>query len=323
MALLRTQFPHLRHEEAPQATEEHLLLYHTSEHVEHMKKLCVQASKHKVGSKKGLVQVDPDTTLMPLSEEAMMRAAGSVIRAVDDIMQGTASNVFCCVRPPGHHAEPHRAMGFCFYNNVPIGCMYAREKYGIGRVAVIDWDVHHGNGTQEGFKSMPFAFYASTHQGYGFYPGTGWEEEIGEHSNILNVMLKEGAGSDEFRAAYSDKILPALREFEPELIFISAGFDAHELDPLASIELHESDYAWLTGEICGVAREVCNGRVISVLEGGYHLEALALSAAAHVGELLRQNVVENLADGSYDGSRQDFEEILHEDDPQADYTPYI
>jgi acetoin utilization deacetylase AcuC-like enzyme len=199
-------------------------------------------------------------------------------------MAGRLDNAFCAVRPPGHHAERVRSMGFCLFNNIAVGALHARAAHGLERVAVIDFDVHHGNGTQDIFFEDPNLFYGSTHQ-FPLYPGTGLPSERGVSGNIVNVPLAPGASGTIFRAALEQQILPALERFRPQFVFISAGFDAHEADPLASLHLHEEDFAWATHQLCGLAARTCSGRVVSALEGGYDLEALAVSAAAHVGAL--------------------------------------
>ncbi|MBI3515262.1 MAG: histone deacetylase family protein [Proteobacteria bacterium] len=233
---------------------------------------------------RGYVRIDADTIVSPGSREASLRAAGAVCAAVDAVMTGEAQNAFCAVRPPGHHAEPTAPMGFCVFNNVAIGALQAHAAHGCERVAVIDFDVHHGNGTQAMFAPHANRFFASTHQ-YPLYPGTGARSERGV-GNIVNAPLPPGAGGPEFRHAMSELILPRLSEFAPDFILISAGFDAHEDDPLASLRLHEADYAWITTEILRIARYSCQGRVVSTLEGGYDLTALAESAAAHVRALM-------------------------------------
>jgi acetoin utilization deacetylase AcuC-like enzyme len=219
------------------------------------------------------------------SAEAALRAAGAAIAAVDGVMDGDFGNAFCAVRPPGHHAERSRSMGFCLLNNVAVGALHARVAHDLKRIAVVDFDVHHGNGTQDVFFADRDLFYASTHQ-LPLYPGTGSPDESGIAGNVLNRPLRPGSGSVEFRAAYRDSVLPALEAFMPEFILISAGFDAHRADPLANLALSEEDFGWVTREICTVAARVCGGRVVSTLEGGYDLAALAASAAAHVQALI-------------------------------------
>jgi acetoin utilization deacetylase AcuC-like enzyme len=233
---------------------------------------------------RGLVAVDADTILSPGSGEAALRAAGAVVAAVDDVVTGKVANAFCAVRPPGHHAEAATAMGFCLFNNVAIGAYHAREEHGLSRVAVMDFDVHHGNGTQAIFEQDANMFYASTHQ-MPLYPGTGSVGETGV-GNICNAPLPPNAGSAEFRAAMSDRILPAIDAFKPDLVIISAGFDAHKADPLANLQLVEADYAWATDELAAIAERHCSGRLVSALEGGYDLQALAASAASHVQRLM-------------------------------------
>jgi acetoin utilization deacetylase AcuC-like enzyme len=232
----------------------------------------------------GLSQIDADTIVSPGSGEALRRAAGAVVRAVDAVAKGEARNAFCAVRPPGHHAESTRAMGFCLVNNVVVGALQARGAHGHQRVAVVDFDVHHGNGTQEMFWNDANAFYASTHQ-YPFYPGTGAARERGAHGNIVNIPLAAGTGPDVFRGRFASELLPALEAFRPDFLLISAGFDAHKDDPLGELRLTESDFAWATAGLMDVAQKVCGGRVVSVLEGGYNLDALADCATAHVQTL--------------------------------------
>jgi acetoin utilization deacetylase AcuC-like enzyme len=232
----------------------------------------------------GHAAIDADTIVSPGSGAAALRAAGAVCAAVDAVIAGEARNAFCAVRPPGHHAERARAMGFCLFNNIAIGAQRARALHGLARVAAIDFDVHHGNGTQAIFETEPQLFYGSTHQ-FPLYPGTGAREERGV-GNIVNAPLRPNAGSAEFRAAMSDTILPALEAFGPDLIMISAGFDAHRADPLAQLNLVEADFAWATERLAEVAARHCGGRIVSSLEGGYDLDALAASAAAHVAALM-------------------------------------
>jgi len=233
----------------------------------------------------GFVRIDADTFLSPKSLEAALHAAGAACLAVDDVMAGQANNAFCAVRPPGHHAESHRAMGFCLFNNAVIGARWAQRNHRAERVAIVDWDVHHGNGTQDIVWADPTIFYASTHQ-MPLYPGIGAPDETGV-GNIVNVPLSPGAGRQAFRQAFEDRILPSLNDFRPDLIVISAGFDAHRRDPLAAINLDEDDFAWATEMLMALASQHCDGRIVSVLEGGYDLQALSLSVAAHVAALMR------------------------------------
>jgi acetoin utilization deacetylase AcuC-like enzyme len=213
-----------------------------------------------------------------------LRAAGAVVAAVDAVVAGEADNVFCAVRPPGHHAEPRRPMGFCLFNNAAIGALRAREVHGVARVAVVDFDVHHGNGTQARFADDASLFYASTHQ-YPLYPGTGAASETGV-GNIVNVPLPPMAGSQQFRLGMTRTVLPALDAFRPEMVLISAGFDAHKADPLAQLQLDEDDYTWATEQLLAIAWAHARGRVVSTLEGGYDLRALGASTAAHVRVLM-------------------------------------
>lgn len=233
----------------------------------------------------GYGSLDGDTHVSPGSGEAALRAAGAVVAAVDAVMSGQARNAFCAVRPPGHHAEPARAMGFCLFNNIAIGAAHARAAHGLERVAVVDFDVHHGNGTQAMFENDPGLMYLSTHQAP-LYPGTGLESEHGVAGNIVNAPLPALADGQAFRTAFTEVILPALDHFRPELLLISAGFDGHAADPLAQLRLNEADFAWATRQLLNLAGRHCSGRVVSALEGGYDLHALAASARAHVLELM-------------------------------------
>jgi acetoin utilization deacetylase AcuC-like enzyme len=232
----------------------------------------------------GHAAIDADTVVSEGSREAALRAIGALTGAVDAVAKGEAKNAFCAVRPPGHHAEPSRAMGFCLFNNVAVGALHARAAHGMDRVAVVDFDVHHGNGTQAMFEADKDLFFASTHQ-YPLYPGTGAASETGV-GNIVNCPLPPNAGGPEFRAAMGARVLPELKRFAPEMIFISAGFDAHRDDPLAMLNFVEDDYAWATTQLMAVAEEYAGGRIVSTLEGGYNLQALANSAAAHVRALM-------------------------------------
>jgi len=235
--------------------------------------------------KTGHVHLDPDTAMSPGSGEAALRAVGALCAAVDAVVGGEARNAFCAVRPPGHHAETNRAMGFCLFNNVAVGAARARAVHGLKRVAIVDFDVHHGNGTENMFSRDAEVFYGSSHQSP-CYPGSGGEDEHGV-GNIVNVELYPGAGSAEFRKGWGERILPALREFAPEMLLISAGFDAHEGDPLAQLRLTEDDFDWVTGELLKVADDLCKGRVVSTLEGGYNLRALGDSVAVHVRSMMQ------------------------------------
>lgn len=275
-ALDTDQFRELDRREAPKGTARQIEHVHAPFYVEAIFE-NVPASGH--------VHLDPDTAINSASGEAALRAVGAVCTAVDAVVTGAARNAFCAVRPPGHHAESSAAMGFCLFNNIAIAAEHARRAHGIERVAMIDFDVHHGNGTQNHVFRYRDLFYASSHQ-WPCYPGTGMEHETGVFNNICNVPLRPGSGSEEFRRGYLEKILPALRNFGPELVLISAGFDAHARDPLAQLRLETADFAWVTRQILDIADKCCNGRVVSTLEGGYDLQALAASAAAHVLALM-------------------------------------
>jgi acetoin utilization deacetylase AcuC-like enzyme len=234
----------------------------------------------------GLVRLDGDTTLSPGSYEAALRAAGGAVHAVDEVMAGRAANAFVATRPPGHHAETATPMGFCLFNNVAIAARHAQKKHGVERVAIVDFDVHHGNGSQEIFWADPTVMYASTHE-MPLYPGTGAKTEQGAHGTIVNAPLRAGDGGETFRAAFTEVILPRLRNFGADLLLVSAGFDAHRRDPLASLNLVESDFAWVTEQLLAAAQRHAQGRLVSVLEGGYDLQGLAGSAAAHVAALMQ------------------------------------
>jgi acetoin utilization deacetylase AcuC-like enzyme len=274
-ALAAPKFAGLVRIEAPRGTPELIQLIHPEE--------LVKAALAAVPAS-GLVDLGDEVLLSPGSGEAALRAVGGVCAAVDAVIAGEAQNAFCAVRPPGHHAEPMQPMGFCLFNNIAIGAEHARRSHGLERVGVVDFDVHHGNGTQAVFERDRDLFFASTHE-WPLYPGTGHASERGL-GNVVNAPLGPGSGSKEFRAAMSERILPALEAFRPDLIMISAGFDAHADDPLASLRLIEADYAWVTHEICAIAARTAGGRVVSTLEGGYDLAALAASASAHVEALM-------------------------------------
>jgi len=274
-ALEAPEFSKLIRVLAPLGTEQQVRLIHSQFHIE-----TVLDSVPELGHS----YLDADTVLSKYSKLAAFRAVGAACDAVDKILTEQADNAFCAIRPPGHHAEPELSMGFCIFNNVAIAAEYARLYYSLKRVAIVDFDVHHGNGTQAAFYKNPAVFYASSHE-MPNYPGTGFPNDVGL-GNIVNVPLRAGDTGTEFRHKYSSIILPALRSFKPELLLISAGFDAHKDDPLSSVNLVEDDFRWISQELMDCAGQCCNGRVISVLEGGYNLKALAASAAVHVKTLM-------------------------------------
>lgn len=229
----------------------------------------------------GHAYLDPDTVVSHGSWKAALTAAGGAVAAVDAVLAGEDSRAFCCLRPPGHHAEPARAMGFCLFDNIAVAALQARHVHGIERIAIVDFDVHHGNGTQAIFWNDPKTLFVSTHQ-WPLYPGTGRETETGVANNVLNVPLPPGTDGKAYRAAVEAKVLPRLHAFAPELVLISAGFDAHARDPLANFELLEEDFAWITARLVELAERHARGRVVSVLEGGYDLTGLAASVVAHL-----------------------------------------
>lgn len=235
----------------------------------------------------GWAQLDGDTYLSPHSLEAALRAVGGACAAVDAVLSGDLTNAFVACRPPGHHAETATAMGFCLFGTVAIAAKHALDHHGLSRVAIVDFDVHHGNGTQDLLWDESRTLFISSHQ-MPLYPGSGARSETGAHGQIVNIPLREGSGGGVMRAAYEALAFPALTAWKPELILISAGFDAHQDDPLAGLEWQAEDYAWLTRRICEIADATCGGRVVSCLEGGYDLDALAASVAAHVGVLMEQ-----------------------------------
>jgi len=275
-ALDTQEFGGLLREVAPRATVEALLPAHTQAHIDAI--LALPGDE--------VTYIDGDTVFGPGSLEAALRGAGGACAAVDAVMEGWAKAAFVAMRPPGHHAERARAMGFCLFNNAAVAAFHARARWGLRRVAVVDFDVHHGNGTQDIFWDDPDLFYASSHQ-FPCYPGTGRAAETGVAANVVNAPLPPGSGPQVFRTAWADRVLPALAAFKPELLIISAGFDAHAADPLAQLRLKEADFAWVTRELLAVADAHCPGRVVSLLEGGYDLTALAASATAHVRALMR------------------------------------
>jgi len=276
-ALDAPEFATLIRHEAPRATKEQLVRVHPANIVD-----AILAIRPEEGD---TVNIDADTAMSAGSAEAASRAAGAGILGVDLVMSRAVDNAFAAIRPPGHHAEPSRPMGFCLFNNAGIAAQHARAAHGLKRVAVVDFDVHHGNGTQALFAQNPELFYASSHQSP-FYPGTGDVWERGIANNVINIPLRARDDGAAFRDAWATTILPALNEFAPELLIISAGFDAHREDPLAQLRLETDDYAWITDALLAVARMHAQGRVVSVLEGGYDLEALAASAAVHVRGLM-------------------------------------
>jgi acetoin utilization deacetylase AcuC-like enzyme len=271
------QFQDLARAEAPAADFDTIALCHPMDYV---------TALHDASPTKGLVQLDADTSMSPGSFEAALRAAGGGVYAVDEVMAGRVSNAFVATRPPGHHTETARPMGFCLFNNAAIAARHAQKRYGIDRAALVDFDVHHGNGSQDIFWSDKTVMYCSTHQ-MPLYPGTGARSERGEHDTVVNAPLSPGDGGAKFREAFENVILPRLRDFRPELIVISAGFDAHQRDPLANLNLVEADFLWATQKIMEVAQASASGRVVSMLEGGYDLEGLSNSAAAHVSALMQ------------------------------------
>jgi acetoin utilization deacetylase AcuC-like enzyme len=274
-ALAAPEFLSLVRQTPPLGTEQQIRLIHPQFHIDAILEAIPEQGKH---------YLDPDTVLSPGSRLAAFRAVGAVCDAVDIVLTGKADNAFCAIRPPGHHAEPRLAMGFCLFNNIAIAASYARQHYQLERIAIVDFDVHHGNGTQIAFYNQPNVLYASSHE-MPNYPGTGYPSETGV-GNIINVPLAAGDSGLEFRQKYNNIILPAVKSFSPDLLLISAGFDAHKDDPLASILLVEDDFKWITQELMAIADNCCNGRIISALEGGYNLKALAASVAVHVETLM-------------------------------------
>ncbi len=269
------EFDDLVREDAPLAEITDIECAHPGDYIDAIRKAVPE---------EGLVRVDGDTVLSPKSWDAALRAVGSGIRAVDQVMAGEVQNAFCAIRPCGHHAEQRIAMGFCVFNNIAIAGLHARAKHGAERIAVIDFDVHHGNGTQAMFWDDRDLYFGSTHQ-MPLFPGTGAITETGV-GNIWNAPLRAGDGGDVFREAFESRILPQLATHRPDLILISAGFDAHERDPLGSLRLVEDDFAWATNKMIEIADKTCKGRVVSMLEGGYDLNGLANSVGAHVQALM-------------------------------------
>ncbi len=255
--------------DAPLATFQQLRRVHTAAHLERLKRASPDL---------GIVHLDPDTAMNRHTWQAAMRAAGAGVLAVDLVLSGQVENAFCAVRPPGHHAERATAMGFCFFNNIAVAAAHALAAHNLARVAVIDFDVHHGNGTEDCFRGDQRVLMASTFQ-HPFYPYSGTENAA---PNMVNIPLPRGTDGEEFRRVVSDLWMPRLREFQPEMVFISAGFDAHYEDEMGGLRLLEQDYAWVTGQLRDLADEFAQGRIVSILEGGYSLSALARSVAAHI-----------------------------------------
>ena len=261
---------------APEGTLDVVGLCHNEHYVDELRHIAPS---------KGLVYLDGDTSMSPGTWEAVMRGVGGAVAATDAVLSGTSDNAFVAVRPPGHHAEIGKPMGFCFFDNAAIAARHAQRNHGIGRVAIVDFDVHHGNGTQDIFWADPTVMYCSTHQ-MPLFPGTGATSERGEHDTIVNAPLASGDGSAKFRAAFDNLILPQLQKFAPELLILSAGFDAHRRDPLATLNLDAADFGWVTRKLMDVADASAGGKVVSVLEGGYDLQGLKESVAAHVTALM-------------------------------------
>jgi acetoin utilization deacetylase AcuC-like enzyme len=289
-------FKLLTRKQAPLGRDEDILRAHSAEHLRGIRSLSPEQD---------MEFLDPDTVMSPGSLEAALRAVGAATAAVDAVFRGEADNAFCALRPPGHHAESSRAMGFCLFNQIAIAAKYARERYDAERVAVIDFDVHHGNGTQEIFWSDENLFYGSTHQ-MPLYPGTGAVEETGV-GNIFNAPLRAGDGGEQFREAMRSIILPALDSFAPDLVMISAGFDAHQADPLGSLRLTEEDFVWATLRLMEAADVHAGGRLVSVLEGGYDLRALASSVGAHVQALMHGSAIADPRDDDNEAEDEDEE----------------
>lgn len=277
LALEHERFAPLKRLTAPQGNEDLVLLAHPEEHLR-----AVMA----VIPEEGINSFEADTHASPASLQAALTGIGGAVAAVDAVFAGEADNVFVASRPPGHHAEKTKAMGFCFFNNAAIAARHAQRAHGVERVAIVDWDVHHGNGTQDIFWDDASVLFCSTHQ-MPLYPGTGAKDEDGRHGTIVNAPLSPDTGSEHFREAFKSRVLPALENFRPDLVIISAGFDAHHRDPLAQINLTGEDFDWATGKLLDVAGRYSANRVVSLLEGGYDLVGLAESAGLHIQRLMR------------------------------------
>lgn len=275
-ALADPRFDALRREGAAKGDETLAMLAHPSAYVEEM--MAAAPSE-------GLTFLDADTTMSPGSLPAALAALGSACHGVDEVMAGNVHNAFLAARPPGHHAERETPMGFCLFNTIAVAARHAQKKHGATRVAILDWDVHHGNGTQDIFWAEKDILFVSSHE-MPLYPGSGAVDEAGEYGMIANIPLRAGDDGAAFRAAYEARVFPRLLAHKPDLILISAGFDAHRRDPLANLRLEAADFAWATRRVMEIADQVCGGRILSLLEGGYDLEGLSTSVAAHVGELM-------------------------------------
>ncbi|QND39759.1 histone deacetylase family protein [Rhizobium leguminosarum bv. viciae] len=279
VALEHPNFERLERRQAPQANEDAVLLAHPEEHL--------IAVMREIPEEEGEInQIEADTYASSKSLQAALTGIGGAMAAVDDVFTGRADNVFVAARPPGHHAEKMTAMGFCFFNNAAIAARHAQKTHGAERIAIVDWDVHHGNGTQDIFWDDASVLFCSTHQ-MPLYPGTGAKDEKGKHNTIVNAPLSPNVGSDHFREAFKSRVLPALDDFRPDLIIISAGFDAHHRDPLAQINLTGEDFDWATGRVLELADRHAKNRVVSLLEGGYDLEGLAESAGMHILRMMK------------------------------------
>ncbi|MBB4505630.1 histone deacetylase family protein [Rhizobium johnstonii] len=279
VALEHPNFERLERRQAPQANEDAVLLAHPEEHL--------IAVMREIPEEEGEInQIEADTYASSKSLQAALTGIGGAMAAVDDVFTGRADNVFVAARPPGHHAEKMTAMGFCFFNNAAIAARHAQRTHGAERIAIVDWDVHHGNGTQDIFWDDASVLFCSTHQ-MPLYPGTGAKDEKGKHNTIVNAPLSPNVGSDHFREAFKSRVLPALDDFRPDLIIISAGFDAHHRDPLAQINLTGEDFDWATGRVLELADRHAKNRVVSLLEGGYDLEGLAESAGMHILRMMK------------------------------------
>jgi acetoin utilization deacetylase AcuC-like enzyme len=277
-ALAAPEFAALSRREAPTGTREDVMLCHPGGHIDRVAAAIPE---------EGWVSLDADTHVSAGSMQAALRGIGGCVAAVDAVLRGEVANAFVACRPPGHHAERETAMGFCLFGNVAIAARHAMERHGLSRVAIVDFDVHHGNGTQDLLWDEARALFVSSHQ-MPLYPGSGHPHETGAHDNVMNVPLAPMTDGNLMRRVYEAEVIPALLDYRPELLLISAGFDAHAADPLANLDWTAEDFAWLTERLCDVAEDACEGRVVSTLEGGYDLDALGLSVAAHLRVLMER-----------------------------------